>query len=279
MGDRVEQGGPQPVGLLEGQGPVALLLLLALLDGQGGLVGEGGQDPALGLAEGGRAGAAGHHHQRPDHVLAAAHGHALVLLAWDLAVDRGQPDAVARGQHDGAPGQVEQGPHGADHAVEGVGEAAVGDQAARQLEQHAGLALAALGLGPAALARGHQQAHHHRDQQVDAEREPVLGVGDEDVVVGLEEQHVEGEEAEAGGGDAGAEPAGGGGRGDHQQVGQDHGGLGHLAPDGQQRGGHQGRAADGDGVAERAPRAAHRQPPRDVHTARIGSPGGVRSGP
>ena len=35
---------------------MALLLLLDLLDGQGGLVGEGGQDPALGLPEAGGAG-------------------------------------------------------------------------------------------------------------------------------------------------------------------------------------------------------------------------------
>ncbi len=68
VGDRVEQGGAQPVGLLQGQGPVALLLLLAPLHGQGGLVGEGGQDPPLGLAEPGGVGAAGDHHQRPDHV-------------------------------------------------------------------------------------------------------------------------------------------------------------------------------------------------------------------
>ena len=146
VGDRVEQGGAQPVGLLQGHRPVALLLLLALLDGQRGLVGEGGQDPALGLAEPRRAGAAGHHHQRPDHVLAAAHGHrqgparlqvgpgraadldrglagggreALVEVVRHLAVDRGQAEALARGQHDGAPGQVEQRAHGDDHPVAG----------------------------------------------------------------------------------------------------------------------------------------------------------------
>jgi len=298
VGDRVEQGGPQPVGLLQGHGPVALLLLLALLHGQGGLVGEGGQDPALGLAEPGRVGAAGDHHQRPDHVLATAHGDcqgpaglqvgvgrppdlhrglggphpdkALVEVVGHLAVDRGQLDPVARGEHDRAPGQVEQRPHGADHALEGVGEAAVGDQAGRQVEQHAGLPLAPLGLGAPALAGRHQQADDDRDQQVDAERQVVLGVVDDQVVVGLEEQHVEGEEAEGGGGDAGTEAAGGGGRGHHQQVAQDHGGPGHLAPDGQERGGDQGRAAHGDNVAERATRPTNREPARDVHDPRIG---------
>jgi hypothetical protein len=125
---------------------------------------------------------------------------------------------------------------------------------------------------PATLAGGHQQADHDRDQQVDAERQVVLGVVDDDVVIGLEEQHVEGEEAEPSGGDAGAEPAGCGGRGHHQQIGQDHGGLGHLAPEGQQRGRHQDRPADGDGVAERAARPAHRQPPRDVHATKHRTP-------
>ena len=125
-------------------------------------------------------------------------GEAVVEVARHLAVDRGQVEAVARGQHDGAPGQVEQGADGADHAPQRVLQAAVGDQADRQVEQHAGLALAALGLGPAALAGRHQQAHHHGDQQVDGQRQVVLEVVDDDVVVGLEEQQVEGEEPEAG---------------------------------------------------------------------------------
>jgi hypothetical protein len=86
--------------------------------------------------------------------------------------------------------------------------AAVGDQAGRQVEQHAGLALAALGLVAPALAGRHQQADAHGDQQVDAERQVVLRVIDDDVVVGLEEQPVEGEEAEAGGGDARPEATG-----------------------------------------------------------------------
>ena len=145
-------------------------------------------------------------------------------------------------------------------------QAAVGDQAGRQVEQHAGLALAALGLGPAALAGRHQQAHHHGDQQVDGQRQVVLGVVDDDVVVGLEEQQVEGEEPEGGGGDARPGP-GGRRRGHHQQVGQDHGGLVDVAPDGEQRGGDQGGAGHGDGVAERGPRPA-RQPPRDVHATK-----------
>ena len=134
-----------------------------------------------------------------------AQGHADISLD---EVGRGQAEAVARRQHDGAPGQLEQGADGADNAPQGVLEAAVGDQAGRQVEQHAGLALAPLGLGPAALAARHQQADHHGDQQVDGQRQVVLGVVDDDVVVGLEEQQVEGEEAEAGGGDPRAEPAG-----------------------------------------------------------------------
>ena len=63
----------------------------------------------------------------------------------------------------------------ADHAPQGVLEAAVGDQAGRQVEQHAGLALAPLGLGPAALAARHQQADHDGHEQVDGQRQVVLG--------------------------------------------------------------------------------------------------------
>jgi hypothetical protein len=151
----------------------------------------------------------------------------------------------------------------------------VGDQTGRQLEQHAGLALAALGLGPAALGRGDQQADHGRDEQVDAERQVVLGVVDDDMVVGPEEQQVEGEEAEPGGGDARPQPTRRRRPGHHQQVGEHHGGLAQLGPEGQQRDGGQDRSADGDDVAERAPGPAHRQPPRDVHATRIGR----RAGP
>ncbi len=298
VGDRVEQGGAQPVGLLQGHGPVALLLLLALLHGQGGLVGEGGQDPALGLAEPGRVGAAGDHHQRPDHVLAAAHGDGQGPARLQVGVGRA-PDlhrglgvrtptkrsSRSSGTWPSTAASWTRSPEGStiahparsnsDRTVRTTPwrvsvQAAVGDQAGRQVEQHAGLPLAPLGLGPPALAGRHQQADDDRDQQVDAERQVVLGVVDDQVVVGLEEQHVEGEEAEGGGGDAGTEAAGGGGRGHHQQVAQDHGGPGHLAPDGQERGGDQGRAAHGDNVAERATRPANREPARDVHDPRIG---------
>jgi hypothetical protein len=299
MGARVEQGGPQPVGLLQGQGPVALLLLLALLHGQRGLVGEGGQHPTLSLPEPRGPRTTGHHHQRPDHMLAATHRHrqgptrlqigagrtadlhrgldggggeALVEVVGHLAVDGGQAEAVARRQHDRAPGKIEQRAHGADHAAQGVVEAAVGDQAGGQVEQHPGLALPALGLDPPALAGPDQQADHDGHQEVDAERQVVLGVVDDDVVVGLQKQHVEGEEAEAGGGDAWAEAAGGSRSGHHQQVGQDHGGLGNVAPEGQEGTGDQRRTDHGHAVAERSMRPAHRKPPRDVHAISIGRP-------
>ena len=159
----------------------------------------------LGLAEPGGVGAAGDHHQRPDHGRAAAHGHGQgparlqarprQARSWIERMSRTPTKRSSRspGTSPSTAARWRPSPEGSTMAhparsnrertvrttSRSVFQAAVGDQAGREVEQHAGLALAALGLGPAALAGRHQQAHHHGDQQVDGQRQVVLGVVDD----------------------------------------------------------------------------------------------------
>ncbi len=259
-----------------------------MLHRERGLVGEGREHAALGLAEAWRVGAAGDHDHGPDERLTGPHGHGQgpprLEVALDGAADPDRPlgggvgeplrqvvghPAVARrepdaallaGQHDGAPGQVEQRPHGAHDPEQGLVEATMGDEARGQLEQGARLPLPPLGLHAPPLRRSHEQAHHERDDQVDAEREIVLPVGDDECVVRGQEQEVEGEEPQPGGGEAGPEAARRR-RGDHdEQEGEDHVGLRDVAAEGEEQGGHRDRARDGHRVAERGPRSHDGQP-------------------
>jgi len=279
--DGVEQGGAEPVDLLEGPGPGPLVLLPALLDGQGRLVGEGRQQAPFGLAEDGGAGAAGDHHQGADGLGAGSqrHGQRLPRLepAADpgargggedplqprrgLAVARGDPHAVAAvRQDDGATGQVEQGPDRAHHAGQGVVEAAVRDQAGGQLVEGAGLLLAPLRLDAPPLQRADQVAHHEGGEEVDGQREVVLPVADDQGVVGRQEEEVERQETGHRGDRARPEPARGGGHDHHGQEGEHHVGLGDVGAHGQQPERRGGRAEHGDQVAETGPRPVYVQP-------------------
>jgi hypothetical protein len=190
------------------------------------------------------------------------------VLAGDGAVAGGQarPPVLVE-QHDGTAVQLEQGADGAGDPLQGGAQVAVDQQAGGQLVEDPGLALAPLGLRLPALPRAHQRAHHQGDQQVHRERQVVLAVVHLEVAVWRQEQQVEGEEAERGGGEARPEAAVGGGGDHHHQVRQHHVGGRHLVPEPQQQGGDGGGAGEGDRIAHQHPRAldAERSVGRALH--------------
>lgn len=101
---------------------------------------------------------------------------------------------------------------------------------AGQVEQHLGVGAGPGGLQGAPGGQAHDRADRRRDNHEHDEREHVVGVGDDEGVVGLGEVVVEQQEPGDRGGDAGPETANDRGRDDHDQDRQDVAGQRQLAP-------------------------------------------------